>query len=107
MMEDTLKKIMYTGLGFLSLTKTKVEEMIDDLVDKGRLSREEGQRIMRDFKKDSATSREAIENEMKQWAENAMSKMDIAQKKDLDQLREEVEALQRRVTAIEGPNVIK
>jgi polyhydroxyalkanoate synthesis regulator phasin len=107
MMEDTLKKIMYTGLGFLSLTKNKVEEMIDDLVDKGRLSREEGQRIMKDFKKDSATSREAMENEMKQWVENAMSKMDIAQKKDLDQLREEVEALQRRVTAIEGPNVIK
>ena len=107
MMEDTLKKIMYTGLGFLSLTKNKVEEMIDDLVDKGRLSREEGQRIMKDFKKDSATSREAMENEMKQWVENAMSKMDIAQKKDLDQLREEVEALQRRVTAMEGPNVIK
>ncbi len=106
-MEDTFKKILHTGIGFLSLTKTKVEELVNDLIDKGRLSREEGERIMKDFKKDSATSREAIEKEMKQWLENALSKMDIAQKKDLDKLRVEVDQLQRRVTAMEGPNVIK
>ncbi len=106
-MEDTLKRMLYTGLGFLSLTKNKVDDVVNDLIDKGRLSREEGQRIMKDFRKESSSSREAMEREMKQWLEGTLSKMDIAQKKDLDELREEVATLQRRVTALEGPNVIK
>lgn len=106
-MEDTLKKILHTGLGFLSLTKCKVEEVVNDLIDKGRLSREEGERIMKDFKKDSATSRQAMEKEMKQWMESALGKMDIARKKDLEKLSEEVDQLQRRVTVLEGPKMIK
>lgn len=106
-MEDTFKKILYTGVGFLSLTKTKVEELIGDLIDRGKLSREEGERIMKDFKKESASSKEAMEKEMKQWLENALDKMSIAKQKDLEELEKQVEQLQTRVTALEGPNIAK
>ncbi len=106
-MEDTFKKIFYTGLGFLSLTKTKIEEVISDLIDKGKLSEEEGERIMKDFKKDSASSKEAMEKEMKQWVQNALDTMDIARKKEVDELRKQLVDLEKRVTALEGPNIPK
>ena len=103
-MEDTFKKILYSGIGFLSLTKSKIDEVVDDLIDRGRLSREEGERIVNDFKKDSASSKEAVENEMHQWMEKALSKMDIARKKDIEVLQQEIDALQKRVTVLENKN---
>lgn len=106
-MEDTFKKILYTGIGFLSLAKEKTQEVINDLIDRGKLSQEEGERIMNDFKKESATSREAMEKEMKSWLENTLDRMDIAQKKDLEKLQLQLTDLQKRVTALEGPEMIQ
>ncbi len=101
-MEDTFKKILYSGIGFLSLTKSKIDEVVDDLIDRGRLSREEGERIVNDFKKDSASSKDAVENELKQWMEKTLNRMDIARKKDVEALHLQVEELQKRVTVLEG-----
>ncbi len=106
-MEDTFKKIFYTGIGFLSLAKTKMQEVVNDLMEKGKLSEEEGERIMNDFKKESASSREAVEKEMKSWLENTLNRMDIAQKKELAVLQLEIEELQKRVTALEGPKQVQ
>ncbi|WP_417591064.1 phasin family protein [Owenweeksia hongkongensis] len=103
-MEDTFKKMLYSGIGFLSLTKSKIDEVVDDLIDRGRLSREEGEKIVNDFKKESGSSKEAVENELLQWMEKALSKMDIARKKDLEQLQKQVEELQKRVTVLESKN---
>lgn len=106
-MEDTFKKIFYTGIGFLSLAKTKTQEVINDLIDRGKLSEEEGERIMNDFKKESATSGEAMEKEMKGWMQSTLNRMDIAQKKDLEVLQIQIEELQKRVTALEGRNTVQ
>ncbi|AEV33048.1 hypothetical protein Oweho_2073 [Owenweeksia hongkongensis DSM 17368] len=103
-MEDTFKKIVYTGLGALSLAKSKMDEVVDDLIDRGRLSREEGEKIAKDFRKDSASSKEAVESELQQWMEKALNKMDIARRKDLEQLQKQVEELQKRVTVLESKN---
>lgn len=106
-MEDAFKKILYTGIGFFSLARDKTQEVINDLIDRGKLSQEEGERIMNDFKKESGHSKNAMESEMKHWMDSALKRMDIAQKKDLEKLQAEVEELQKRVTALEGPNLVK
>lgn len=106
-MEDTFKKILYTGIGFLSLTKTKIQEVVNDLIERGKLSEEEGERIMNDFKKESGSSREAMEKEMKGWMESALNRMDIARKKDVEELEKQLIDLQKRVTALEGRNIVQ
>lgn len=106
-MEDTFKKMLYTGIGFLSLAKTKTQEVINDLIDRGKLSQDEGERIMKDFKKESATSRDAMEREMRGWMENALDRMEIAKKKKLKELEKELVELQKRVTALEGSNILQ
>lgn len=103
-MEDTFKKILYSGIGFISLTKSKIDEVVDDLIDRGRLSREEGEKIINDFKKESGSSKEAVENELYRWMEKAMVKMDIAHKKDIKDLQSQLEELQKRVTVLESRN---
>ncbi len=103
-MEETFKKILYTGLGALSLTKSKIDEVVDDLIDRGRLSREEGEKIVNDFKKESGSSKEAVKNEMHQWMEKALDKMDIANKNEVKDLQNQLEELQKRVTVLESRN---
>ena len=101
-MEDTFKKLLHTGIGAVSLAKAKIDEVVDDLMDKGRLSREEGEKILNDFKKDSATSKAAMQKEMSQWMEKALNRMEIARKKEVEDLRQQIEELQKRVTALEA-----
>jgi polyhydroxyalkanoate synthesis regulator phasin len=44
-MEDTLKNILYQGLGIIAITRDKVEHAVADLVEKGKLTREEGKKF--------------------------------------------------------------
>jgi polyhydroxyalkanoate synthesis regulator phasin len=40
-MLDIIKKSIYLGLGAASVTKEKVESLIDELIEKGQLAKEE------------------------------------------------------------------
>lgn len=102
-MEDTMKKILYTGIGYLSLARQKTEDVIRDLINKGKISEAEGERIMKDFKKESGSTRQALEKDIKEMMAKMLDKMDIAKKRDIAALETQITELQKRVTALEGP----
>ena len=49
-MIELFKKTFYTGLGVLALTKEKIEELGDELVEKGKLSESDVKKFVDDLK---------------------------------------------------------
>ena len=60
-MEDLLKNLFYSGIGFASMTAKKMEEVIDELTEKGKLSEGEGKKIVDDFVKQTEEKRKEFE----------------------------------------------
>ena len=72
-MEDLFKKFLYTGVGFVALTAEKLQESIDEMVGKGKISEEEGKKIVSDFLNNTEAKRHELEHKLKEAAETAQT----------------------------------
>ncbi len=93
-MEEVLKNIIYQGLGVIAITRNKVEKAINDLVDKGKMTREEGLKFVDELSADSLKAGKEMEDKLKSAMREFLEKSGIP-------TREEFEALKKRVEAIE------
>jgi polyhydroxyalkanoate synthesis regulator phasin len=99
-MIDIIKKAVLTGIGVASLTKEKVEELSKELVDKGKLSEQEGEKFVQDMINRAEESRSAWKDQTDQLVKNALDKMQLARAEDIAMLRSEIEKLREEITAL-------
>lgn len=99
-MEDLIKKFFYTGVGIASLTAEKLQESVDELVGRGKVSEEEGKKIVDDFADKAETRKDDFESRLKEIVEN-VRKGDIfpkfMTKEDLETLVSRIEALESKI----------
>lgn len=101
-MIDLIKKAMFTGIGMLSLSKDKVEEIARDFMDKGKLSEKEGERLVDDLLKKSEESRQELKKQIEEQVQALLEKMDLASKKDLAAIRTELDDIKSKLEAMEN-----
>ena len=100
-MSDLIKKILLAGLGAFSLTREKVEDIIDDLVKRGELSREEKPGILADL----AKAAEKRQNEVREFVQKEVQKvlkaLDVPTRQEISDLQEQIEQLNRHEKSTE------
>lgn len=94
-MEDTLKNILYQGLGVIAITRDKIENAVAELVEKGKLTREEGKKFAEEISSETRKAGEELKENSKETIREWIEKSGIPS-------REEFEALKARVDAIEN-----
>lgn len=99
-MEETLKKLVYAGVGFAAQATEKFETAVNDLVKKGKLSDKEGKKIVDDFFKKTEKKKDDFESKFKNITEEIVAKFNFAKQADL-------EALSKRVAKLEKPEAAK
>jgi polyhydroxyalkanoate synthesis regulator phasin len=87
-MIELFKKTFYTGLGALALTKEKIEELADELVEKGKLSESDVKKFVDDLFEKSESAKEQVKNQIEKITEDTLKKMHLVTKDDLDALEE-------------------
>ena len=95
-MIEFIKKAMFTGIGLASITKDKVEEVAKEFVEQGNLTEKEGRNLVKDMMDYSEKSREELEAQIDKYVEKAISKLDLARKSDIDELKGEILELQKK-----------
>jgi len=95
-MSDIINKAFLAGLGAISLGRDKVEDFVDELVKRGELSHEEKRgmlfELLESVEKRQAELGEFIQKEVRQ----ILKSCDIPTRGEIDELKEEIERLQRR-----------
>lgn len=99
-MIDLIKKAVLTGIGIASLTREKVEEFSRELIDKGKLSEQEGEKFVQEMQKRAEESREALKNQTDKFVESALNRMQLAKSSDLEKLQAEIVALRQEIEAL-------
>ncbi|GAB4403093.1 MAG: hypothetical protein OHK0039_01800 [Bacteroidia bacterium] len=98
-MDELLKKFLYTGVGLVSLTAEKLQEAVDDLVGKGKLSEKEGKKILDDFFNTTEAKRADFESKMREAAESVMDRLNFTPKSEYDALLQRVQELEAKLAA--------
>jgi polyhydroxyalkanoate synthesis regulator phasin len=82
-----LKDLLYLGIGGALLAKEKIEEELQELVEKGKLSKDEVQKIIENAKEKGKEEEEKIKNELKEAIKEVIKELNIATKDDINELK--------------------
>ena len=102
-MEDLFKKFLYTGVGLVSLTAEKLQESVDELVGKGKLSEKEGKKLLDDFFDSTEAKRGEFEEKLREAAESVIERFSVPSKAEYDALKKRVEELEAQLTEAQKP----
>jgi polyhydroxyalkanoate synthesis regulator phasin len=99
-MFETIKKVAFTGMGLAALTREKAEEISKDLIAKGKLTEQEGEKFVQELIVRAEESKVALKEQTEKIVSSALSKMDLAKAADMQQLKEEIEKLRREIEVL-------
>ncbi len=98
-MEDLFKKFLYTGVGIVSTTAEVLQKSVDEWIDKGSISKEEGKKIVGDFIAEASEKKTEIEGQMKGLMDKAMSKLDFPTRDEIEKLNARIAELEEKLAA--------
>ncbi len=99
-MIDLIKKAVLTGMGVASLTKEKIDEFSRELVEKGKLSEQEGEKFVLEMRKRAEESKEALKNQTDKIVEAALNRMQLVKVSDLEKLHSEIAGLRKEIEGL-------
>jgi len=101
-MQELIKNIFYLGAGAAFATKEKINEVKNELVEKGKLTQEEGRQFVDELLKKSEQAKEDLEKKVNEAVTEQLAKMNVATRDDVDTLRKQVEELRELLEAKGG-----
>ena len=93
-MKEMLKNVMYAGIGAAFLTKEKIEELKGDLIEKGRMSQEEGKQFVDDLLRKSEKAKDQLDLWINKRVEDRIKQLNLATKDEVAELQRKIEELQ-------------
>jgi|SRR3989339_882165 len=94
-MTDMLDKMFNFGVGALVMTKEKAEDMVNELIKKGELGREEGKKMVQDLLDRGEQSRKSMRDELKKIVREVLAEQEVPARFDIDELRNELLVLRQ------------
>lgn len=93
-MDKLFKKVLYTGIGIFTSTTERLQKAIDDLVQRGKLSEEEGMKVVEDVVKNTENKKEEYESRFRRLIDSALSKLNLPQGDTYDKLEKRIKSLE-------------
>ena len=93
-MSDILRKTLLAALGAADLSKEKIKQTVDYLVEKGKLSKQEAPKIVEDL----VTRGEKESNEIKDFVNRFLS----GSKSEMSEILKRLDAIEKRLSEIEA-----
>lgn len=85
-----LKDLIYMGLGGALLAKEKVEKELNELVEKGKLNKEEAQSFVDKAKAKGEEEEKEFKAHLKEVIKETFNEMGVATKEDIEALKKEI-----------------
>ncbi|SES91246.1 phasin family protein [Anaerobranca gottschalkii] len=98
-MEKTIKNIILAGIGTAAFAYEKAMETVEDMVKRGELTVEQGKALTGELKT-KLTKKDGVQSEITFNAttlNEILTQGNIATKKDIEELKERIEALEKLV----------
>ncbi len=99
-MQDLFRKGMLAGIGVLSFTREKAEDLVNDLTRRGEMSREQAQGVVNDLVERGERQRSELNRSVKDQVRTNVQDMGLATKEEVHELLHRIEVLELRVSEL-------
>ncbi len=96
-MEDFLKKTLNFGLGLFDYTKEKVENLVEEMVKRGELSKQESSQAVEELWQRAEKEQAFFWEKVKDFIDRIVSEMPLVRRAELKALEERLAALEKRL----------
>lgn len=96
-LNELIRKTVLTGIGLAALTKEKIEEVVKEVVEKGKLSEKDGKEFIDELLKKSEGAREKVEGQIEKAVQATLKKMNLVTRDDLSKLAKQIKQLKKSV----------
>ena len=94
---DTINKAMFLGLGAISLTKKKVEEIIDDLVKRGEMNAKDRAVVVERLLKEAEMQKDELEGKLGASVQKVMTGMGLPTQKDFQGILRRLDGIEKAI----------
>jgi len=96
-MIESLRKLGLLGIGAISITEEKVKQVVNELVEKGEVSTEEGKTLVHELLTEKKKQMQDFEEKISVDVQNAIGKSKIASKDDVSRLEGRITELEKTI----------
>jgi polyhydroxyalkanoate synthesis regulator phasin len=89
---------MLTGIGLALIAKDEVEDLAKELVNKGKMSENEGTKFLEDLQKRYDETQKKLEEKVQQAVKDFMKKADVVTGDELKALKKEIRDLKKAIS---------
>ena len=89
-MLNIVKKSMLTGIGLALIAKDEVEDLAKELVNKGKMSENEGTKFLEELQKRYDETQKKLEEKVQRAVKDFMKKADVVTGDELKGLKKEI-----------------
>ena len=100
-MFEIFKKSLFAGLGLAVVTKTKLESVLEKLVEEGKMSRDEAEKMGQELLESGEKQWTDFETRLQETVKGFLTNMDSCKATDLKKLEKKVKAMDKRLKAQE------
>jgi polyhydroxyalkanoate synthesis regulator phasin len=95
---DMIKKAMLLGLGVISLTKEKAQEVVDDLIKRGEVSKDERFKMVDALLKEAEKQEKEVTAKVDETVHKVIAKMGLATKEAQNDILKRLEEIEKRIS---------
>lgn len=106
-MAGLIEKSVLLGLGVLTLTRDKVAQFVDKLIEEGEVKPEEAPGIIDRLVARGEAEREELRRVVKQELDKARASVPRASRKDIEELSQKIDELAARIDELAGKGPAK
>jgi polyhydroxyalkanoate synthesis regulator phasin len=95
--------LLWAGLGVAAITQEGVEQLVNKLVERGELAEQDGRKLIESLKERRQNRTKAVEEELDKRLEQALTRLNLPSKTDIDDLSTQVTKLAEQVEKLKPP----
>jgi polyhydroxyalkanoate synthesis regulator phasin len=91
------RKFLLLGIGALSLTEERLEQIISGMVKKGEISRQEGRDLVQEMLKKISQEKDNLSEKIKKEFDSLMDKVDVPKQSEITELEQRIAELEAKL----------
>ena len=96
-MIESLRKVGLLGIGAVAITEEKIREVVNELVEKGEMSVDEGKTLVHELLTEKKKQVQDFDEKISKDVQNAIGKSKIASKDDVSRLEDKITELEKTI----------
>jgi polyhydroxyalkanoate synthesis regulator phasin len=96
-MFETIDKLMFAGLGAVSMTRQRAEEIFDECVKRGQTVQENKTRFVKDLMDSAEKTRADLAKMISDQVQKAAGKLQLANQQDVQRIEEKLDQILKKL----------